>query len=737
MGLTQDVISEFVKIANSGNKKPPTETTVNGTAVTYEGRTFVRIDGSDALVPTPVTSTVSMKDGDRVQVLIKDHAAIVTGNLDDPSASSLTVKEQGTKISEFEIIIADKVSVEELEAERARIKDLETDNVVIKNQLTATEANIQKLTAADVTITGRLDANEASVKDLDAEKISADIVEATYATIASLEATDAKIYNLSAVYGDFEDLTTGKFEAIQADITSLETDKLSATDAELLYANIDFANIGEAAVKALFAKSGIIKELTTGDAFITGELVGVTIDGDLIKGNTIIADKLVIKGEDGLYYQMNVDGGATVSEEITEEQLQNGLHGDIIIANTITANKIKVEDLVAFGATIGGFEITNDSIHSQAKKTADSTTQGIYMDNTGQMAFGDSDNFVRYYKDKDGKYQLEITAQSILFGSGKKSVDTAIQDEIDKLKIGGRNLLLDSTRVVEGDAYSLGLYDIAKPDEIEAGAEYTISFEGTMNEEVHTGFYVNVFPSPHSQLASGEAFKLENGRYYATFTMPSQDEYTQICVYMMPLGSYTLGGSVKNIKLERGNKATDWTPAPEDVEETIVDTTNEIQESIINQHSSITGEYETAILKALEDYNKTGEFEEFKNAVLTDLGLMGEEIDSNLNSTTDRINSVDADLQSKFANLDNYVHIDNEAGTITLGSGDSKITLTLENDAIVFRKRGELEPFGYWNGVDFYTGNIVVRTEQRAQFGNFAFVPRTDGSLSFLKVGDS
>lgn len=432
MGLTQDVISEFVKIANSGNKTTPTETTVNGTAVTYEGRTFVRVDGSDAL--TPVTPTVSMKDGDRVQVLIKDHTATATGNVSDPAASSNTVKEQGTKISEFEIIIADKVSVDELEAERARIKDLETDNVVIKNQLTATEANIQKLTAADATITGRLDANEASIINLDTEKLSADMAELTYATIVNLEATDAKIYNLSAVYGDFEVLATGKFEAIQADITSLETDKLSATDAELLYANIDFANIGEAAVKALFAKSGIIKELTTGDAFITGELVGVTIDGDLIKGNTIIADKLVIKGEDGLYYQMNVDGGATVSEEITEEQLQNGLHGDIIIANTITANKIKVEDLVAFGATIGGFHIVGSTedkpgaIYSGVKESVNNATRGTYLDEEGQVAVGDVHNFMKFYKDDDGAYRLAIAADSVVFGSSGKSIESELSN---------------------------------------------------------------------------------------------------------------------------------------------------------------------------------------------------------------------------------------------------------------------------------------------------------------------
>ena len=45
--------------------------------------------------------------------------------------------------------------------------------------------------------------------------------------------------------------------------------------------------------------------------------------------------------------------------------------------------------------------------------------------------------------------------------------------------------------------------------------------------------------------------------------------------------------------------------------------------------------------------------------------------------------------------------------------------------------------FGWWDGVDFHTGNIIVKVEERAQFGNFAFIPRSDGSLMFLKVGDS
>lgn len=38
------------------------------------------------------------------------------------------------------------------------------------------------------------------------------------------------------------------------------------------------------------------------------------------------------------------------------------------------------------------------------------------------------------------------------------------------------------------------------------------------------------------------------------------------------------------------------------------------------------------------------------------------------------------------------------------------------------------------DGVDFHTGNIVVDVNERAQFGNFAAIPRSNGSLSWLKV---
>jgi phage minor structural protein len=93
--------------------------------------------------------------------------------------------------------------------------------------------------------------------------------------------------------------------------------------------------------------------------------------------------------------------------------------------------------------------------------------------------------------------------------------------------------------------------------------------------------------------------------------------------------------------------------------------------------------------------------------------------------------ATDAELRDQIELIRRYISFEN--GYIKLGSSDSAITLSVENDLIVFRKNGA--QFGWWDGVDFHTGNIVVAVNERAQLGNFAFVPRTNGSLSFLKVG--
>ena len=140
---------------------------------------------------------------------------------------------------------------------------------------------------------------------------------------------------------------------------------------------------------------------------------------------------------------------------------------------------------------------------------------------------------------------------------------------------------------------------------------------------------------------------------------------------------------------------------------------------------------ESLIFSALESYVTTGEHEEFRQAVESQLAIMAEQITLKFTEVSEHITDVDGDLQKTVETLTK--HFDFNLDGLTIRAGENAMNLVLDNDVIRFEKNGQ--PFGWWDGVDFHTGNIIIDVEERAQFGNFAFVPRTNGSLSFLKVG--
>ncbi len=377
MQLSADLVSKFVKATK--DTKTQDGTTMYGTVVMQNGTPYVRLDGSEIL--TPVTSMADVHSLERVMVLVKDHTATIMGNVSSPSARSDDVK----ALTE---VVADKASIGDLKAINADIENLKADNVEISDKLTATEADIKDLEADNVTINEKLTANNASIKELEVDNVSIH---------EKLTANDATI----------EELQTGKLDAKLADIK---------------YAQIDFANIGKAALEQFFAKSGLIENVVVGDQQITGTLVGVTILGDSIKGGTVIADKLVIKGEDGLYYKLNTDGN-TVEKEQTD---YNSLDGGVIRAKSITATKIAVDDLVAFGATIGGWHIVDGGLYSGTKESMSNISRGTYLGSDGQINVGDSDNFIMFYVDNKGESHLAISADK--FTLGKQNIENVISD---------------------------------------------------------------------------------------------------------------------------------------------------------------------------------------------------------------------------------------------------------------------------------------------------------------------
>ena len=92
MDLNSILISEFAKITNDNKETINEGTTVYGTYRVDGDGAYVQIDGSDTR--TPVATTSEARNGDRVTVLIKNHRAIITGNLTDPSTTVKSVEER-------------------------------------------------------------------------------------------------------------------------------------------------------------------------------------------------------------------------------------------------------------------------------------------------------------------------------------------------------------------------------------------------------------------------------------------------------------------------------------------------------------------------------------------------------------------------------------------------------------------------------------------------------------------
>lgn len=580
MALSKDVMSQFAKAMVP--KQESKEATLNATYKKIDGKEYVQLDGSDIL--TPVTSSVVAETNDRVKVIIKDHAVTVIGNITSPSARNKdlntlkdTVDENGntikrmdtviqqqqssinqidTKINQHDVLInqhdivinqhGDTISSinntlilqgNAIEANNNSIiaqgNQIESINNTVKeqgnsivsiNNTIVQQGNDIKLNSNNIEAQGntikqqgnKITQNENTIKEQgdSINSINNNITlmnNQIEANKTKLTAHDSDITIINSAFVIKDGVLTGLSKAVLDD---LETNTLKTG-----YAKIDFSNIGIAAIEKLFTDSGIINNLIVDEGHITGELIGVTIKGDLIEGNTIVADKLVIRGSDGLYYKLNANGETIESEQTIE----NSLNGSIITAKSITASKIQVTDLVAFGATIGGFDISNNSINTHLKDDVNSINNGLYLGADGQMALGDALNHIKYYKDENGKYIFDVRLDKLYLGSSTETADKQLESLVEisadnltstfKMS-GGSNLLRNSVGYSDTDFWlSSGTITTKQDDDMSlSGSEFILSGDGYLEQSYSTQpgtAYSVAFKYKHTVVGSAGTVKVE------------------------------------------------------------------------------------------------------------------------------------------------------------------------------------------------------------------------------------
>lgn len=126
MALSSDLASQFAKITNDSDRYQ-TNGTLRGNIVKYDESLYVKLDGSSEI--TPISRTVEVAEGDRVEVTIQNHAATVTGNLTDPSIGIVRAGQMESRIEQTAEEIS--LAVSELEKNLSSSIKLNADKITM------------------------------------------------------------------------------------------------------------------------------------------------------------------------------------------------------------------------------------------------------------------------------------------------------------------------------------------------------------------------------------------------------------------------------------------------------------------------------------------------------------------------------------------------------------------------------------------------------------------------------
>lgn len=334
----------------------------------------------------------------------------------------------------------------------------------------------------------------------------------------------------------------------------------------------------------------------------------------------------------------------------TENTIQRPIIRDEVVADdaAIKGTKLDIESVVAAvnGATtkISGtvVQVGNKTLNvalSEQETTITEQGQQISYHETRITANEESiqlkvssQDFETYKSTVNGeittvKSRLSTAETSITAMEGQialKVEQTDIDTAISNVEIGGRNLLLDSEKgyYANGSDYpsvstreygKITITDSGKGDSycwiqskyavrptdlyVNIGDSFTYSIDIKVTglfESVSAGLDCRTMEHVRNIIMdSGNIFNTENDgkwvRIYATGIVTSVGEDYKTSLFSFGWKGGTVGSTIeyRHPKLEKGNKATDWTPAPEDTEESITTISNK-QSEIITNLDSIT-----------------------------------------------------------------------------------------------------------------------------------------------------
>ena len=205
-------------------------------------------------------------------------------------------------------------------------------------------------------------------------------------------------------------------------------------------------------------------------------------------------------------------------------------------------------------------------------------------------------------------------------------------------------------------------------------------------------------------------------RASVTFTIPSSYELSYI--FFGVHGNIQSDLYIRNVKLEKGTVATDWTPAPEDLETRVSDAETAISNNEKEIKLKASQVEVTAISDDLKVLTKTST--EFKQTV------------EGWQLNWDKLISTD---NAEVASHQDYITFDK--GDIILGESSNDLKLKITNDSIQFKGTSDTEVTPDSDATAWITGRTFHISDGEIQnslkFGNILMKPTSNGNLA---IGD-
>ena len=304
------------------------------------------------------------------------------------------------------------------------------------------------------------------------------------------------------------------------------------------------------------------------------------------------------------------------------------------------------------------------------------------------------------------------------------------QEAIENLEIGGRNYVLGSGLENSSTEDLIARYALSEP--MTAGEEYTLSLSITPESSL-TAITIRVSDGGKTLATinltgtSRQTLEATFIAEYAASASPDDDpDNADILIYRQPTGaSFTDPTIIHWIKLEKGNRATDYSAAPEDAEEALELKLASVRAQISTEADGIRSEVQANYALASD-----------MSQVRTQVGTLAEQTENNYTWAVTRINQMQQDMETaqeateeQLAVFRTYMSFDEEG--LVIGKTGNPFTFRVVNDRMAF----------YMNDTDvaYLSNNKLYVTQaeilSKLIIGKFAFEPQTNGNLSLIYNG--